>query len=249
MSELSPVGDTTPAGDEPGAVHDTGPVVVVTAMSLSRTARAELASRLGPGHVVRGIREAGNAADIVLVPPASTQLIGALRAMFPGAKILITELTDPEFGLSFTGPMQRALDSGVDGYFLAVDLDRLATVTREVAAGGPVGALTAGGDQLARALGTATRGSAGLHLGVGYTPTSAHRLARELGAIRLDVADGAARLYGPAPDADQLSRLAELVWELVREILDRGGAVLLDADPVWVDRAASAGLEVQYHQG
>lgn len=198
--------------------------------------------------MVRGIRQAGNVADIVLVPPASTQLIGALRAMFPGAKILISELTDPEFGLSFAGPMQQALDSGVDGYFLAPDLDRVAEVTRNVGAGRSVAALTEGGDQLARALGSPTSGASRLHLGVGYAAAAADDVARELGAVWIDIADWARRLFGDDPDPDQLARLAELVWDLVEEILDRGGAVLLDADPVWVQRAATAGHPVQHHR-
>lgn len=138
---------------------------------------------------------------------ASTQLIGALRAKFLGVKILISELTDPEFGLSFAGPMppgpgQRRgrLRPRPGSGSVAPDLDRVAEVTREV------------------------------------------------GAVWIDTADWARRLFGDDPDPDQLARLTDLVWDLVEEILDRGGAVLLDADPVWVQRVATAGHPVRHHR-
>ena len=136
-----------------GAVRGDGPVVVVTAMPLTPVAREALAHRLGPGHIVRDIRDAGNTADVVLVPPVSGQLVGRLRNEFPGAKILVTELSDEEFALDLPGPVSRLMQSGVDGYFVAPNLDQLAAVTREVAHGGPVASLTTGTNtQASRAL-------------------------------------------------------------------------------------------------
>lgn len=128
-----------------GEVHRDGPVIVVTAMELRPEARDALAERLGPGHVVRDIREAGNTADLVLVPATSPQLVGGLRGMFPGARILVTEFTDPHFGADFAGPVARSAASGVDGYFVAPSLDELAAVTYLAAQGrSPAGLLTTG---------------------------------------------------------------------------------------------------------
>lgn len=120
-----------------------GPVVVVTAMSLTPAARSVLAERLGPGHVVVDIRDAGNTADIVLVPPASPQLLGMLRGMFPDARLLVAEFTDAEYGAGFGGPVARSIDSGADGYFVAPTVDELAAATHQAAATPKVaGALT-----------------------------------------------------------------------------------------------------------
>lgn len=141
MSELG-----GPGADEPvveGGTRDRGPIIVVTAISLNRAAREALAERLGPGHIVRDIKEAGNTADIVLVPSVSSTLVGSLRAMFPDAKVLVTELMDDEFGIDFAGPVTRTVSSGVDGYFVVPDLDQLVTITRD-AGRGVAGALTSG---------------------------------------------------------------------------------------------------------
>ena len=245
MSVLAPLGDE-PDGESSGVVREDGPIVVVTAMSLSREARAALAVRMGPGHVVRGIREAGHVADIVLVPAASGQLIGALRAMFPHAKILITELTDDEFGLTYGGPLQRALDSGADGYFIAPDLDRVAEVAREVGAGRAAAALTAGPGQRAPIIERAP--AAGVHLVTGYDDVATQELADRLGAVRLDSSSWVRRLFGPAPDAEDLTVLADVVWEIAEQIVLRGGSVLLADDPVWTDRARASGQPVRHHR-
>lgn len=244
VSVLAPLGDE-PADASAGVVREDGPVVVVTAMSMSKAARAALAARMGPGHVVRGIREAGHVADVVLVPAASAQLIGALRAMFPGAKLLITELTDDEFGLSYGGPLQRSLDSGADGYFIAPDLDRVAEVAREVGAGRAAAALTAGPGQRAPIIERAP--AAGVHLITGFDDVAAEELAERLGAVRLDASSWSVRLFGPAPDAEDLSVLADVVWEIAEQILRRGGSLLLTDDPVWVDRAQASGHPVRHH--
>lgn len=244
VSVLAPLGDE-PAGESAGVVREDGPIVVVTAMSMSKAARASLADRMGPGHVVRGIREAGNVADIVLVPAASTQLIGALRAMFPGAKILITELTDDEFGLTYGGPLQRALDSGVDGYFIAPDLDRVAEVAREVGAGRAAAALTAGPGQRAPII--EARRTGGVHLVAGFDDAAAQDLADRLGAVRLDPSDWSRRLFGPGADPDDLTVLADVVWEIAEQILRGGGSVLLADDPIWVERAQASEQSILHH--
>ncbi len=78
-----------------------------------------MAESLGPGHIVRDIREAGDSADVVLVPPMSGHGIGELRSMFPGAKILAGEFLDDRYGIDIDGPVRRAVESVLDGYFLA----------------------------------------------------------------------------------------------------------------------------------
>lgn len=116
--ELEP----TESGPVTGEALSSGPVIVVTAVHLPAEARIALAEKLGPGHIVRDIREAGNTADIVLVPSMSGHGIGELRRMFPGAKLLAGEFVDDQYGIDIAGPMRRALETGVDGYFLAPDL-------------------------------------------------------------------------------------------------------------------------------
>lgn len=141
MSDLQRPGTDPPPVE--GDAGDRGPVIVVTAISMKRAAREALAARLGPGHIVRDIKEAGNTADIVLVPSVSGMLVGGLRAMFPGAKVLVTELVDDEFGIDFAGPVTRTVTSGVDGYFVVPDLSQLASITRE-AGRTSAGALSSG---------------------------------------------------------------------------------------------------------
>jgi hypothetical protein len=123
-------GATRPARPADTGPVDAGPIIVVTAIALSPLARGVLADRLGPGHVVVDIRDAGDAADIVLIPPASPQLLGSLRAMFPRARLLITEFTDDAFGAAFAGPVAQSINSGADGYFVAPTIDELASATQ-----------------------------------------------------------------------------------------------------------------------
>lgn len=141
MSDLERPGTDPPPVEGDGG--DRGPIIVVTAISMKRAAREALAARLGPGHIVRDIKEAGNTADIVLVPSVSGMLVGGLRAMFPGAKVLVTELVDDEFGIDFAGPVTRTVSSGVDGYFVVPDLSQLASIARE-AGRATAGALSSG---------------------------------------------------------------------------------------------------------
>ncbi|GAB3749255.1 hypothetical protein [Microlunatus parietis] len=149
MSELEPH-RTDADGQE---IRADGPVIVVTAMSLTAEARDALAAQLGPGHVVRDIRDAGSTADLVLVPPVSRRLIGGLKALFPGARVLIAEFSDPRFGADFAGPVARSVAAGADGYFVAPSLDELASITYEAAQGRPIaGVLTGGPEEQAHEL-------------------------------------------------------------------------------------------------
>ncbi|MDN5726533.1 MAG: ATP-binding protein [Propionibacteriales bacterium] len=179
-------GDPAPEEDA-GSVTDAGLTVVVTAMSLSARARAELGSRLGPGHVVRDIRDAGNTADIVLAPAASPQTLSGLRAMFPGATVLVGELSDEDFGVHHPGPIGRMLEGGADGYFVMPGLEVAAAVTRDVAAGRRPLAITGSMGARPAALPGPTAAST-VHLlcglnGAGKT-THARRLEAELPAVR-----------------------------------------------------------------
>lgn len=139
------------AGDQ---VRADGPVIVVTAMSLTAEARDALAAQLGPGHVVRDIRDAGNTADLVLVPPVSRRLVGSLKALFPGARVLVAEFSDPRFGADYAGPVARSVTAGADGYFVAPSLDELAAITYEAAQGRPIAGVLTGGPDHDRVLET-----------------------------------------------------------------------------------------------
>jgi hypothetical protein len=117
--------------------------VVATAMRLSATARAELSAELGPGYIVLDLRGAPPTADVVLVPPASPQLVGGLRSQFPGARIVVAEIDDDELGISYGGPVQRLLDAGAEAYLastsvgrLAAQLDHAVTRPRSIAGAG-----------------------------------------------------------------------------------------------------------------
>ena len=100
---------------------------LVVAFPLGDDAVAVLADRLGSGFAVRDIRADGPAADMVLAPPSSPQLIGHLRKQFPGALVVITELEDLLHGVDLGGPVSRALDAGADAYYVAKSTEALGT--------------------------------------------------------------------------------------------------------------------------
>jgi hypothetical protein len=100
--------------------------VVATAMMLSQTARSTLSEKLGDDYVVLDMHAAPQSADVLLVPPISAQLLGRLRYRFPVARIVVTELEDPELGLSYRGPVRRLLDSGADTYVTSASVQVLA---------------------------------------------------------------------------------------------------------------------------
>jgi hypothetical protein len=127
-------------------------LVVATAMRLSAAARAALSAELGPDYIVLDLRAAPPTADVVLVPPASPQLISGVRAQFPKARILVTEIDDDELGVSYRGPVGRMLAAGAEAYLppatvprLAAQLDHAVHRPRPMIGGGGRPELDAGG--------------------------------------------------------------------------------------------------------
>lgn len=202
-----------------GEARSDGPIIVVTAVHLSAEARSALAEKLGPGHIVRDIREAGNTAHIVLVPAMSGHGIGELRSMFPGAKLLAGEFVDDQYGIDVPGPLRRALQTGVDGYFVATNLADVAQVTRDAALGKPVGVLEAGGTMAPRpaletnAL-TPRRGA--LHI---VDPDEVRNVADRLGAVAIDDKEWIDRLR---LTEDQHDQLTAMLLSFTHELLAHG---------------------------
>ncbi|MER5741993.1 hypothetical protein ABT097_01810 [Streptomyces sp. NPDC002225] len=124
--------DTSGASGTPGTPEeeprppDGSVTVVATAMELSDTARTALSDRLGPDYIVLDMRSAPRSADVLLVPPVSPQLIGSLRSSFPDARLVVTEIEDPELGVDYQGPVRRLLDAGAELYLPPATLPRLA---------------------------------------------------------------------------------------------------------------------------
>ncbi|WP_377292560.1 hypothetical protein [Planomonospora corallina] len=113
------------AGDRARTGYD-GVTVVATAMKLSAAARRALSDRLGEDYVVLDMRAAPATADVLLAPPGSPQLISALRSMFPEARVIVTEIDDPELGVSYHGQVRRLLDAGAHAYLPPATLPHLA---------------------------------------------------------------------------------------------------------------------------
>ncbi|MFF2009995.1 hypothetical protein ACFVWY_13095 [Streptomyces sp. NPDC058195] len=123
------VGTVIPPSDAPGTEPPPdGPsvTVVVTAMELSESARNALSDQLGPDYIVLDIHAAPRSADVLLVPPISPQLIGSLRSAFPDARVVVTEIEDPELGVDYQGPVRRLLDAGAEAYLPPATVPRLA---------------------------------------------------------------------------------------------------------------------------
>ncbi len=97
---------------------------IVTALPLKRPARERLAELLGARVV--DVREPVERPDLVLTPACSPQLIGALRAKYDGARIVVVELDDWEFDIELSGPVKRIMRSGAAAYVLADSIDELA---------------------------------------------------------------------------------------------------------------------------
>ncbi|MGW4487474.1 hypothetical protein ACWEOE_26955 [Amycolatopsis sp. NPDC004368] len=100
--------------------------VVATTMKLSQAARAALSEQLGSDYVVLDMRSAPKTADVVLVPPGSPQLIGALHETYPKAHVVVAEIEDPELGISYEGPVRRMIDAGAETYLASTTIPRLA---------------------------------------------------------------------------------------------------------------------------
>ncbi|MET9341232.1 hypothetical protein [Nonomuraea sp. NPDC003804] len=118
--------------DAPDEADDQAPIdydsvtVVATAMELSAAARVALSTQLGADYVVLDMHAAPKTTDVLLVPPGSPQLIGALRSMFPEARVIVTEIEDHELGVNYHGPVRRLLNAGADAYLPPASLPRLA---------------------------------------------------------------------------------------------------------------------------
>ncbi|NHN54745.1 hypothetical protein G9U51_02975 [Calidifontibacter sp. DB0510] len=101
---------------EPETVPREGVTVVATAMQLSDSARRRLADEFGSDYVVLDLQEAPRSTDVLLISPVSPQLLGTLRAQFPDARVIITEIEDEELGVRYGGPVSRLLDAGASAY-------------------------------------------------------------------------------------------------------------------------------------
>ncbi|MFC9257253.1 hypothetical protein [Amycolatopsis thailandensis] len=113
--------------EEPAPSTDSEDITVVaTAMKLSASARDSLSERLGSGYLVLDLHSAPPTVDVLLVPPASPQLIGNFRALYPKARIVITEIEDAELGVKYEGPVRRLLDAGAEAYLPSSTIPRLA---------------------------------------------------------------------------------------------------------------------------
>ncbi|MFI9592788.1 hypothetical protein [Nonomuraea sp. NPDC052265] len=128
--------------DDPPPINHDGVTVVATAMELSNAARVALSTQLGADYVVLDMHAAPTTADVLLVPAGSPQLIAGLRSMFPDARVVVTEIEDPELGVRYDGPVRRLLDAGADAYLppatlpiLARQLDHALHRGRELAGG------------------------------------------------------------------------------------------------------------------
>jgi len=228
-----------------GVVRADGPVVVVTAMSLPRAAREALAHRLGPGHIVRDIRDAGDTAHVVLVPAVSGQLVGGLREMFPGAKILVTELSDVEFGLDLPGPVSRIMQSGVDGYFVAPNLGQLAAATREAVQDISVAALTTGRQSSAPwELEAQDEERAGPVLRLAVSPE--YGLRQQPRCFVLDVGGWLQQLHPDGAGPVDRLRCMELAWMTALQLLEGGLDVAVSGvdHEMWRLRAHQSGIAV-----
>jgi hypothetical protein len=93
---------------------------------MNAAAKAVLRRTIGEDVRTVDIRVATGDEEIVVSPPVSRQLIDKLKAAFPRARLLVVELDDPAFGLSFGGPVARNLDAGADGYCVASSIEQLA---------------------------------------------------------------------------------------------------------------------------
>lgn len=106
------------------------PKIVVTAMDLPDGAREKLAEEFGPGFVVMDLHDAPPSADIVLVHAVSPQLLASLKATYPDAELVIAEVSDPEFGVDFAGPLSRLLDAGASRFLPGRSIPEVANGVR-----------------------------------------------------------------------------------------------------------------------
>ncbi|MFJ6675824.1 hypothetical protein ACIQMJ_32370 [Actinosynnema sp. NPDC091369] len=128
IATISGTGDAVVADEVSGrpAVDYGDVTVVATAMKLSASARAALSAELGPDYIVLDMHAAPTTADVLLVPPGSPQLIGALRDLYPGARVVVAEIEDRELGISYRGPVRRMLEAGAETYLMSSTIPVLA---------------------------------------------------------------------------------------------------------------------------
>jgi len=93
-----------------------GVLVVATAMRLSREAHRRLADAFGRDFLVLDLHQAPESTDVLLVNPVSPQLLEVLRARFPRARVVVTEIEDEVFGVHHPGPVGRMLDAGASAH-------------------------------------------------------------------------------------------------------------------------------------
>jgi hypothetical protein len=165
--------------------------------------------------------------------------------MFPGAKILVTELTDAEFGLDLPGPVSRIMRSGVDGYFVGPDLGQLAAATRESAQDVRVAALTTGRQSLAPwelEAPDERRGGAVLRLAVSHE----HGLRQQPRCFVLDVGGWLQQLHPDGAGPVDRLRCMELAWATALQLLESGMDVAVSGvdHGVWRLRAHESGITV-----
>lgn len=123
-SALEGVVRETPRTKDPRPVPE-GITVVATAMKLSEESRQRISEELGEHYIVLDLHEAPSSADVLLVPPISPQLVGALRRQFPDARLLVTEIEDEELGVHYAGPVSRMLEAGASAYLPPRPVDGL----------------------------------------------------------------------------------------------------------------------------
>lgn len=116
----------------PGPAEREDVTVVATGTKLSAAARARLSESLGPAYVVVDVSDAPTTTDVVLIHAVSPQLVGMLRATFPQARILVTELLDDELGLDVRGPVGRLLDAGAHAYLPRGPVEQVGRSVRRV---------------------------------------------------------------------------------------------------------------------
>ena len=93
-------------------------------MPLRPSARERLGELLEA--TVVDIRTPVDDPDLVLTPPCSPQLLGALKRRFSGAPVIVVEVSDWELDVEVNGPVKRILAGGADAYVLADSIDELA---------------------------------------------------------------------------------------------------------------------------
>lgn len=98
---------------------------IVTALPLKPDARRRLSALLDARVV--DVREPCDHPDLVLTPACSPQLINGLKTKYHGARVVVVELDDWDFGLESKGPVKRIIRGGADAYVLADSLEELAS--------------------------------------------------------------------------------------------------------------------------